>query len=235
MISTLIMNTLGPFIVWKTQKLPANVKFEKIDNDTFIEDRSDEYKLFVKELEALNFNCIGSSVLSDTNSNTFFRLYWNEQTKTAATCVSGVNDLGEVCYIEFSQKYSDGSMLDVSNNPVVEVYPKLNIKRTYRFPDISKAGELLDIFNKLKGSVNSSLIPMDFDVEKCFEEIETFMRLESDELTQKGITKPDIDEEGKRALTLYGAIYLTYHAIPPGKNIFGYFDEKRSKNALGRL
>lgn len=235
MINTLVMNTIGPFIVWKTQKLPANIVFEVIDGEVFIREASEEYIRLAESLEALDFSCIGSSVLSDTDSDTFFRLYWNPELRIAATCVSGINVLGETVYIEYSQKYSDGSMLDVSNNPVTEAFPKLNIKTSYRYPLVFDARELLEIFIKLRDGYKSSSVPIDFDIDGGFKEVESFMRRESDELIDKGIVKPEIDSEGKRALTFYGAIYLTYRAVSPGKNIFGYFAENEAKRALRRV
>lgn len=235
MINTLIMNIVGPFIIWKTQRFPVNVVFENIESKVFMEGMSQEYKGLASSLEDLGFKCIGSSVLSDTDSDTFFRLYWSKELKTAATCVSGINVFGETNFIDFSQKYSDGSTLNVSNNPVTEVYPKLDIKTSYKFPSVSNTIELLDIFNRFKKGHKSSGLPVDFNIERGFEEVELFMRLESDELARKGIFKSDVDAEGKRALTFYGAVYLTYRAISPGKNIFGYFAEKQSKRALSRV
>lgn len=234
MLNTLIMNTIGPFIIWKTQKLPAVVEFENIDGDLFMSERSEEFKTLANSLESLGFDPIGSSVLRDTDADTFFRLYWSANSRTAATCVCGKNALGEVNYIEFSQKYSDGSMLDVSNNPVPEAYPKLDLKISYRYPSISSAAELFRAFNKLKSSLVQPLTPIDYDIENGFGDIEVFMKRESDALARKGISRPEIDNEGKRSLTLYGAIFLTYRSVPPGKNILNYITERQARKALNR-
>ncbi len=73
---------------------------------------------------------------------------------------------------------------------------------------------------------------VDYDLSRGFGEVEDFLKKESDALLQKGIVNRDIDEEGKRKLTLLGAIALTYRAVPPGKNIWGYIAEQRARRAL---
>jgi len=47
-----------------------------------------------------------------------------------------------------------------------------------------------------------------------------------------GLVKKEIDAEGKRPLTLQGAIALTYRSISPGKNIWGFITEERAEAAL---
>lgn len=235
MLKTLVMNTIGPFVIWKTQRIPAICKFEAVSDDQFIKEVSNEYRALAESLEELGFDTVGSSILKESESDTFFRLYWDAEKKTVATCVCGKSALGEINYIEFSQQYADGSVLDVSNNPVPGLYPKLDIKMSYRFPSVTHANELLEIFCKLKMGIKSSSAPIDYDVKSGFRDIELFMRRESDELAQKGIVKREIDEDGKRALTLYGAIYLTYRAISPGKNIVGYITKRQAKKVLSRV
>ncbi len=230
MLNTVIMNIFGPFITWKTQKWATNVKFEAIENEDFLSNRSEKYKILSKSIEDLGFSCIGSSVLNNEGGDIFFRLYWDSNSKIAAMCVSATSPIEEVVYMGFSQKYSDGSIMNISNNPFVEVCPKTEIKSSYRFPSVSDAKELLDIFNQIKRKYSSEVV--DFDTSSAFKEMEHFTKLESDELVSKGILKPEIDDEGKRALTLYGAICLTYRAISPGRNIFGYLSERESKKML---
>lgn len=235
MLNAIIMNILGPLIIWKTQKLPAIVQFHKIEDGEFIGDMNEQYKKLNDSLLSLGFLVVGSSVLPDSNSKTFFRLFWNDDTKVCAICVCGRSALGDVSYVEFSQRYSDGSVLDVSNNPVAGVYPKSDKKIAYRYPSIVDAEELLSAFNKLRFKKEKSHSFVDYDIDRGFSDIEEYMKRESNELVKKGIIKPEIDEDGKRSLTPYGAIYITYRAISPGKDILGYFQEKMAKKVLGNV
>mgnify|MGYP000187127000 CR=1 FL=1 len=235
MLNGILMNTVGPFVIWKSQKLPAIVGFEKIDDALFLRERSEEFVAYAESLESLGFELIGSSTLRDTESDTFFRLYCNPNSEVVASCVCGKNALGEVNYIEFSQKYSDGSILDVSNNPVPGVFPKLEIKDSYRYPAVSCVNELMDIFNKLKNGLKTSLTPRAYDVEGGFSDIEALMKQESDELVKKGFVTSNIDDQGKRSLTLYGAAFLTYRAVSPGKDIWGYITERSAKKTLSSV
>ena len=74
--------------------------------------------------------------------------------------------------------------------------------------------------------------PLEYDVSNSFQEVEFFLKKESDALLESGLVKKEIDTEGKRSLTLQGAIALTYRSIPPGKNIWGFITEKRAETAL---
>jgi len=228
----IFINTAGPFIIWRTQRLPANVKFQPIDNDVFLEDRSSEFLEYDKSIKDLGFEVIGSSLLKVSHTDSHFRLYWNSDIKVAAMAVTMKSNVEEMTYIEFTQRYSDGSVLDVSNSPQPEAYPKLDFKHAYRYPDKLNASDLLASHMKLKANINNDVSAVDYDLERGFGEVEDFLKKESDALLQKGIVKPDIDEEGKRSLTLFGALVLTYRAVPPGKNIWGYISEQRAKKAL---
>ena len=37
LIGPLLMNIVGPFIIWRTQKIPTVVQFEPLSDDTFYE------------------------------------------------------------------------------------------------------------------------------------------------------------------------------------------------------
>lgn len=214
------INTVGHFIVWKTQKLPANVRFQPIDNETFNQPRNAAFHQYDQSISELGFDAIGSSVLKDSHTNSHFRLSWNPTLKIAAMTVTIKSKVEEITYMEFSQRFSDGSVLDVSNSATPEAYPKLDFKTAYRFPKLQNADDLLANHTKLSGGLKQGLSPVDLDVTRGFGEVEDFLKVESDALLEKGIVEPDIDEDGKRRLTLYGAFVLTYKSVPPGKKIY---------------
>lgn len=231
----IFMNTVGPFIVWKTQKLPAIVKFNSVDDGEFIKGRNSEFIGYDKSLKELGFKVIGSSLLQDSQTDSYFRLYWNSEMKVSAMAVTMKSNVEDMTYIELTQKYIDGSVLDVSNSPRPEAYPKLEFKHAYRFPEKLSSRDLLNAHSKLRENLLKRKVPVDYEIARGFGEVEDFINRESEALLQKGIVKPDIDPQGKRRLTLYGAILLTYKAVPPGKNIWGFITERQAKKALGNV
>lgn len=226
------MNTLGPFVIWKTQKLPAVVKFKPLDNDLFLAERSPVFVNYNDSIIGLGFEVVGSSMLEDSHSESTFRLYWNSELSLSAMAVTIKSNVEEMTYIEFTQKYNDGSVLDVSNSPRPEGYPDLGIKKAYRYPNLLCAVGLLAAHQKLSKNLKCRIAHKEFDMGSGFGEVESFLRCESDALLERGLVKPEIDENGKRSLTLLGALALTYRAVFPGKNIWGYITEMRAKLAL---
>ncbi|RKZ45689.1 MAG: hypothetical protein DRQ48_07375 [Gammaproteobacteria bacterium] len=228
----IFINIIGPFIVWKTQKVPAIVKFQALEDDEFLANRNEKFKEYDQSLLRLGFFSVGSSLLKDSNTDSHFRLYWHNGIRVAAMVVTMQSKVEENTSLEITQKYTDGSFLGVSNSKTPEAYPKLDIKLSYRFPKIINSDELLKVHTRLKARYKSDLEPLDYDVSKGFHDVELFFKKESDALFDIGVVKKEIDTEGKRSLTLQGAMALTYRSIPPGKNIWAYITEKRAEAAL---
>ena len=231
----LVMNTLGPIIIWRTQKIPAEVRFRPVDETGFLLARNEEFKRYDRELTALNFDVQGSSILEDSQTKSYFRLYWDKENFLAATVVSMESKLEEVTYVEFSQIYEDGSVLDVNNSKKMEVYPEIEFKKVFNFFDIRSVSELLKCFNKVKGKLRSDTCPVSINTSRHFSDIERFIRKESDALTSMGFLKEPIDAEGWRSLTLAGALSMTWRSVPPGSKIVGYFKKKRQEKLLGEI
>ncbi|MEJ2529876.1 MAG: hypothetical protein P8Z39_07355 [Gammaproteobacteria bacterium] len=142
------------------------------------------------------------------------------------------NKVEELTYLDVSQEYSDVTVMNVSNSNRPEAYPDLDIKTAFRFPRFVHAGELLEAHRILREKYKADTQPVDCEVSNGFYEVEKFLKKESDALLSKGIVKGEIDSDGKRALTLYGAMALTWRSIPPGRNLWGYITERRAEAAL---
>lgn len=229
---TVLINFVGPLIIWQTQTLPAVVKFETLDDEILNRSINRKFMEYDQELASLGFKIIGSSQFKDDQTTSYFKLYWNQDISTAAMVVTMSNKQEELTYLEFNLKYSDGTMLDVMNSNQPEAYPPLDVKRAYRFPKVKSAEELLEKLKIIRAKVRDQEDPVVFDINSGFSEVESFIRLESDALVKKGIVHEPIDDMGKRRLTLYGAYILTWRSIPPGKNIVGYLSERESEKAL---
>ncbi len=226
------MNVIGPFIIKKVQKLPARISFNKHNEDEFLLSRDEEYHYLNDKIKKLGFEYIGSSFMEDSHTQTNFSLYSNESDLTCAMVVSMVSNVKSITYIEYSQTYSDGSMLDVSNADQVSAYPKMDLKIAARYPETSDPEQLYNIFNKLKKSIKNSSSPIPYDKATGFEMVEDFMAKESDVLVSKGYCNDEIDGEGKRSLTFKGACILTWKSAFPGKNILNIVNLAYAKKLL---
>ena len=56
--------------------------------------------------------------------------------------------------------------------------------------------------------------------------------MKSDKLVGMGYLKNDINDDGKRNLTLKGAFIITWKSVFPGKKIFNALDQSYSRKLL---
>ena len=207
LIGPLFMNIIGPFIVWRTQKIPTIVQFELVGDDEFFERCTEGVPYFDEQMIDAGFVVVGNSSLHDSHTDTWFRVYWHAQLKLAGTVVGiSATNQQDLTYCEFSQKFSDGRWLNVSNSSRPEAYPALPIKQSFQFPDVLVVEQLMSLHAQLRQRLKGDLQPIDYQAEQGFAEITAFLREESDALLDKGLVKPEIDADGKRSLTLYGAL-----------------------------
>ncbi|VAW89842.1 hypothetical protein MNBD_GAMMA17-197 [hydrothermal vent metagenome] len=221
-----------PLWIYRVQKLPARVNFDAVDEEVFLSDQSDKFKLLDNKLKEIGFEYIGSSTLYDIHNTTCFSLYFNAKGNTTGMLVSMKSEADSFTYVEFSQLYSDETMLDVSNSLAVPVYPKMDVKISARFPKVQDVENLYRIFLQLKSSLKNSSSPIGYKREYGFSKIEAFIAKESDELVYLGYCKESIDLEGKRSLTLKGAFIFTWKNIFPGKGIYDKLDQAYSQKLL---
>ena len=75
LIGPLFMNTVGPFIVWRTQKIPTSVQFEPLSDDEFFVQCTEAVPYVDEQMGDAGFVVVGNSSLSDTHTATYFRVY----------------------------------------------------------------------------------------------------------------------------------------------------------------
>jgi hypothetical protein len=225
-----LLNLLGPLFVKKVQKLPARIRFTGHDEKEFLLSRDEEFNLLDSEIKAIGFEYIGSSFMKDIHAETNFSLYTNETDMTCAVVVSIVSNVKSITYMEFSQLYEDGSMLDVFNASQVSPFPDMDIKIALRFPEIKSPKELYKVFIRIRDYLKNTAKPMAYDKSKGFKHVEDFMARESDELVKRGYCYNEIDTEGKRSLTWKGAYLLTWRSVFPGSRIRDYIDRSYARN-----
>jgi len=146
--------------------------------------------------------------------------------------VSMASKVKSITYVEFTQVYSDGSMLDISNANQVSPYPQTDFKISLRYPEVQDPKNLYDILKKVKNSLKTSFKPIAYDKMTGFKMIEDFMAKESDDLVRKGYCKEAIDDEGKRSLTLKGAYLITWKSIFPGSIFMNWSNASYARKLL---
>ena len=228
----LFVNVVGPFLIWRSQRIPTLVRLPSIGDQAFAENMSAEAVLQERALLALGFVKLDSSSLEDTHVTTFFRIYWNAQSELAAMIAIAKSAKKTLGYLEIAQKYEDGTELDVSNAPRAGAYPALAHKLAYRLPRLSTVEELLDAHARLRRKHKPDVRPARFEPERGLRVLEDGLRNESEALLRLGLVESEIGDDGKRALTLRGAIAMTYRAVPPGLHIWNYLTRRRSERAL---
>lgn len=228
----LAMYVVAPIIIYRSQKVPGRVKFLKLDENEFLNARSEIFSNLDSQIKALDFEYVGSSKLEDTHNTAYFSLYSNKKSCTTGMLVTMDNNVNSFTYAEFSQLYSDGTMLDVSNASVAPVYPRMPLKIAARFPDINELEDLYGALLKLKSSLNNTSASVPYGSAYGFDKVEEFMGRESDELVKMGYCREDIDDDGKRSLTLKGAFIFTWKNVFPIKQIYDALDQSYSRKML---
>lgn len=229
----LLSYTLGPFLIWRQQKLQTVFAFEPLAWDSFLAERNAVFQGHAAALEELGFTRVGASTLRDSHSTSWFGLYWSAEYRLAAMIVSIDNPVQALTYLEFSQKYSDGSILNVSNSHMLGAYPDTARKITLLCPALQQAEALLAAQQQIRQSlVSGSYLPVDYPVESGFAEVERLLQQESDSLVQRGLAHEAIDADGKRALTFWGALVMTYRQLPPWRQLLLWHNQQRARRLL---
>ena len=221
----------GPVLVYFNQKFPREFKFKLLDPEAFLRDRSDLFRELHNTILKNNFDYIGSSELAQNNAIMYFSIYNDYDLKLSCTLSSAHSKPMKSIQIEFTQMYKDESVMNISNNPIFEVYPKNDKKLCFRFPHINDFDQLLHTAKILTSAIGSKKTPVSFERGCEFATIESLLTKELDFLVSKGFISSKIENEERR-LTPKGAILMTWKLCWPVKLLFNYKDINFSKKAL---
>ncbi|MGF1529247.1 MAG: hypothetical protein ACFCBW_21070 [Candidatus Competibacterales bacterium] len=236
-LGPVFVNTIGPLIVWRTQTLPAKVHFEPLEEGELLQQVDDAFLAYDRDFKANGFEPLAASTLSDSHTDSYFRLYWHTALQLAATgvVIKGRAPRGEgqgVTYGELTQRYDDGTVLNVSNSSQPEAFPELGFKKAFRFPEVQSVAELVAIHGKLRSKYQPSASPLILDAKYCLQELADYIYRESEALRRLGLCRAPIDADGRRALTLWGAFVLTSRSVFPGQNWVERANRNRARRAL---
>lgn len=234
LLPVLALNLLGPLLIWRSQKLPARIRFKPHDEASFLANRDDDFRRLDAGVRDLGFGYLGSSYLRDTHTEANFSLYTHGSDRSCAMVVSMVSKIKAITYVEYTQVYADGSLLSTSNIDMTSTYPHMPVKIATRFAEVDDPRELHARFLALRAGLRNSARAVPYSAEEGFRMVEDYMDHESDLLVEMGYCHPQVDAEGRRALTLKGAYLLSWRAIFPGKGLTGWLDRQRSARLLAQ-
>ena len=225
---------LGPLMVWRLQRLPESYSFRLLDSDTFLVERSEAYRSLHAEIQHKRFEYVGSSELLCGNASMFFGVYHHYGDKLVCSLVTVKSGLVHSTHIEFTKVYADGSVLDVSNAAIPNVFPRSVMKLAFRFPWVNDFDRLLKISRFLIDRHKNCTTDTSLAQGDEFTEIEGYMNRELAELIERGWVSPLV-HNGERRLTFKGAVLMTWKLIFPIKQILDFSEQQASQRAIRGL
>ncbi|MFZ5757121.1 MAG: hypothetical protein ACOY3X_09475 [Pseudomonadota bacterium] len=224
---------VGPVLVLMQQRLPARYRFEKRESRTFLAEQTPTFLALHHALLQKGFNPAGASVLQMRHVKTDFSLYLDEQAGVICTLSTAASSLGVSTQAEFTQMYSDGSLVNVNNHPVINVYPRNPRREAYRFPELNDLDALLAAAMKIFAARGSGRQVSRYPLDEVWLAMEVWLDAELDALIAGGYVSETV-QDGQRRLTVKGAILMTWKLCWPVKPVLARIDRASARQALAR-
>jgi hypothetical protein len=131
----------------------------------------------------------------------------------------------------FSQWYSGGMCLLVSNSQLPEVFPAWHKRTSYLLPRCRDIPALFDKFKRIRSALNiEGAVKADARIE--LQATEEFLNAELQENVRNGFYAKKVSD-GKRRLSVKGAFVISWRIAWPSKPIMLALAQKRAENAAG--
>jgi hypothetical protein len=226
-----LQHLLGPYLVWKNERVPATYEFPPQDVNAFLSQQMPAVREAVAELGTLGFAPAAVSVLEKTNAKSFFLVFQHSTEPTSAMLVIASWAKGSFFYTEFTQRFTDNTVLDVMNSPMPSLFPVDEAKQVYRFPGM-RITELFDGFKKLRGHLLPHKTPIrSLGIGSELTDLARWMDLEAASLIERGYYRQTANGN-ENCLTLKGACLFTWKLAWPWKPLRNYFELARARRAL---
>lgn len=228
---------LGPFLIKAGQWVAANFSIKTVP----VESLGQEVRLFLDkaktEFEPMGFECIGYMSLSDymPNMTTFFALFIDGQSKRSAMAAVIKHGSGRiVAYYEFTAKFSNGRVINVSNSPMLGSFRNPD-KSSYRYPKIRSARQLNEIHRWIIGHDRRAAgEPVVYDKGRAAEMLAEALKNEL-RLQEKFGYFHLSGEKVRFRFTWKGAFIMTGRNVFPVKNILVSLDLTAAKKAIAGM
>lgn len=228
-----LMHLLGPILVMRSERQPGAFAFTLMDEREFFSQRSETFIMLDYEIRNLGFRYVGSSVLGNANTDSFFSLYTKPDDALSAMLTTIESPLGDFTYAEFSRLYSDGSSLEVNNAPISPLFPHDPVRLQLRYPQANTLSGLYEVMQRLLQSHHNSARPMPLTAGQEFRQLEALLNSELERLVSSGYYSRKVID-GFRPITLKGAIRFSWKSLWPWQAIRQRLDLYRSNQFLQR-
>ncbi len=227
---------LGPFLVKFSHRIMARAVIRHVAPEA-LEPKIREFIDQAKpEFEALGFRFAGYMMMPDyiPKVTSYFGLFRNDVTKTGAMVAYIIHAKGQaVRYYEFSNIYSNGRIIDISNAPLKGSYKNPD-KITYRYPNIQSIRKLYDINLWVTGRDMKKSVPQGLVPGREMEMVARALEEEAALQMKYGYYALSGDQTQYR-LTWKGAFILTEMQVFPVKQILSYLDLQAAKKAIAGM
>jgi len=227
---------LGPIVVkfnqWVSARFTiATVPADSLDHQVrvYLEKAKDEF-------ESIGFEFVGYMSLSDymPNMSTFFALFINEEGKRSAMAAVIKHKSGRTAaYYEFTAKYSNGRVINVSNSPMLGSYRNPD-KSSYRYPKIQSAKQLNDIHQWITSHDRKATDPVIYDKDNALEKITEALNNETKLQATFGYFYLN-EDKGRFQFTWKGAFVMTGRNVFPVKQILVSLDLAAAKKGIAGM
>lgn len=211
-----LLNVGAPLLIWRTQRIPARPRIDPLAVETLLAGHGGHLRLAEAQLQALGYVVADAGSLQMGPTRAEFAVYTHGTDPSSASLTRLTHGGKPQDYVEFTQVYADGSMLDVNNAKVINAYPRLAGRRRIGLPDIDDVIELHRVFRALRNQRNDGAQHHAPAPEGICRLIERSIAAEADALQQMGLCHCAVDAEGMRRLTLYGAYRISWKFLFPG-------------------
>ena len=227
----LFMHLLGPVLVKRSERLPMAYQFERLDDARFFADRSETFIMLDLDARNLGLQYVGSSVLKNTNANSYFSLYTGASPVVSLMLVTLESPLGDFTYAEFSRLLDNGGSVEISNAPISPLFPENPIKRQLRYPEINHLGTLHDAALKLMAGLQGPAQPVSLSVGAEFQQVTEILNDEIQRMVQLGYYQSQA-VDGFYPISLKGAILFSWKSLWPWQQLRQGWDVYCSRRLL---
>ncbi len=206
-------------IAFKGMKMPRQWDFEAEPHDEFFARQTPEFMRYHQEMMAAGFeltDTLFTQSMSPTTNN--IATYRHKQATTVAAAITSMSNtqLGNHDYIDFYERYTDGSSLSMFNSGQISVFPNVENIVKIQCDDVDNVHELLNHFRQVRTQFDKTPVPLLPDFVAQFHEFHT---REMQALVDMGYLR--ISDNGEYYVGTYtGALKMTWKILPVGKQIY---------------
>lgn len=222
-----IMHLAGPLIVLRKNRFPCSCDLSPLAWPDTLEAGGQRFRECHGEMVSLGFVPVAASNFGLPHSSTPFIIYRSDEDPVVATLMFNRSGASEHVVVDFTQRYTGGHHLSLTNVKIPDIYPRWEMKQLYRLPGCADIPELFLRFQRLrrrKALGEHASVPPG----KELEIVKAFINAEWLHLCNIGFLQREC-AAGTRSLTLRGAYSATWKLLAPWRWLLGVRDQANAK------